>query len=105
MFCDSDILAKELPWFEFVCGRGPSTLVSVVFAAYLLCVIVFLMIGGFFYWNFVLISFGDTYLGIIVSLENLYFNLIVFFFIKFLKLTTIQTKPFFEPHYAIFLKF
>uniref|UniRef100_A0A915N4Q1 Protein S-acyltransferase n=2 Tax=Meloidogyne TaxID=189290 RepID=A0A915N4Q1_MELJA len=80
MFCDSDILAKELPWFEFICGHGPSTLVSIIFAAYLLCLIVFVMIGGFFYWNFVLISFGDTYLGVIINAPTLKGLVNMFFF-------------------------
>ncbi|CAK5078305.1 unnamed protein product [Meloidogyne enterolobii] len=80
MFCDSDVLAKELPWFEFICGHGPSTLVSIIFAAYLLCLIVFVMIGGFFYWNFVLISFGDTYLGVIINAPTLKGLVNMFFF-------------------------
>uniref|UniRef100_A0A914H0S6 Palmitoyltransferase n=1 Tax=Globodera rostochiensis TaxID=31243 RepID=A0A914H0S6_GLORO len=67
MFCDSDRLAEHLPWFDFVCARGPHLVISSVFFTYLLCAIVFLLVGSLLYWNFVLISCGETYLGILLQ--------------------------------------
>ncbi|KAL3092378.1 hypothetical protein niasHS_007587 [Heterodera schachtii] len=67
MFCDSNTLADFLPWFDFLCTRGPHFIISSVFFTYLLCIIVFLLVGSLLYWNFVLISCGETYLGILLQ--------------------------------------
>lgn len=67
MFCDSELLASQLPWFGLLCDNGPSLIISTVFFTYLLCVIVFFLVGALFYWNFVLISCGETYLGVLIQ--------------------------------------
>ncbi|KAI1725647.1 DHHC palmitoyltransferase domain-containing protein [Ditylenchus destructor] len=63
MFCASDL--TYLPWYEKFCDNGGEFIVSSVFFSYFLCVLVFIFVGGLCYWNFVLISSGQTYVGVL----------------------------------------
>lgn len=56
-----------LPWREWMCSNGDEFIMTAVFFAYCLCGAVFLLVGGLFWWNFSLISSGQTYIEFLVS--------------------------------------
>ncbi|KAE9554876.1 hypothetical protein FO519_001904 [Halicephalobus sp. NKZ332] len=60
MFCHINL---DYFWVPSLCTMGDDFISATVFFTYCLSVIIFLLVGGLFVWNLLLISNGQTYIG------------------------------------------
>ncbi|CAD5216096.1 unnamed protein product [Bursaphelenchus okinawaensis] len=59
-----------LSWKESFCRNGQEFVMTSVFFAYCLAGVVFFLVGGLFWWNFSLISSGQTYIEFLKNGEQ-----------------------------------
>ncbi|KAI6177323.1 Palmitoyltransferase [Aphelenchoides bicaudatus] len=60
-FCGLQELST-LPWRNNFCKYGTEFVSTSIFFSYALAIVVFFLVGGLFWWNFSLISSGQTYI-------------------------------------------
>jgi|UniRef100_A0AC35GVG5 palmitoyltransferase len=64
VFCHQS-LEETFFWVPKLCSYGDEMIGASIFFAYVLCLIIFGLVGGLFLWNVLLISSGTTYIEIL----------------------------------------
>jgi len=61
LFCSCSL--AQLPWYNLLCSSRGAAIYQMMFFTFSISFLLFIAVGTLFYWNFVLISAGETYIG------------------------------------------